>query len=155
MTITEQESKQPLTVSKAESAADLRTIFGFILAVFALVVAGVVAVVIAVVAMDDGPRVAAPADVTTLEISLSEFAVTGDLLAPAGEIRLNITNDGSMNHNLVSTEFGVRTAVLQPGQTATLDLGNVSPGVYELWCDIPGHRSSGMEATLKIGRAHV
>lgn len=164
MTITEQEPKQPPedpngpkatsgtapTVSKAESAADMRAIFGFILAVFALGIAGLVAVVIAVVAMDDGPGVAAPADVTSLEISLTEFAVTGELVAPAGEIRLVITNDGSMNHNLVSTEFGVRTAVLQPGQTATLDLGNVSPGVYELWCDIPGHRSSGMEATLTV-----
>lgn len=38
-----------------------------------------------------------------------------------------------------------------PGESATLDLSGLDPGDYEVFCDVPGHASSGMTAPLTIG----
>lgn len=82
-------------------------------------------------------------------ISLSEFAIKGDLTLAPGRVKLTITNNGSQVHNL-SLKGGAQTPNLQPGQVATLDLGKLAAGNYELSCLIPGHADSGMKATLKI-----
>ena len=85
----------------------------------------------------------------TANIELSEWAITGDLEVPPGELTITLTNAGTMAHNLVF-ENGPRSADLNPGDTVTLDVGSLEPGTYVIYCDIAGHRAAGMEARLVV-----
>ncbi|MEP1125337.1 MAG: multicopper oxidase domain-containing protein [Ilumatobacter sp.] len=88
--------------------------------------------------------------VSDLDISLSEFAIDGELSAPAGEVVLNVVNSGAIEHNLQVRELGLGSANLMSRGVDTLALGELSPGTYELFCSIAGHESSGMLADLVI-----
>jgi FtsP/CotA-like multicopper oxidase with cupredoxin domain len=61
-----------------------------------------------------------------------------------------VSNDGSQTHNL-TVDGGEATADLAAGESGSLDLGEMSPGTYVVFCSIPGHREAGMEASLVIG----
>jgi len=85
----------------------------------------------------------------TAGIELSEWLIEGDLEAPPGDITIELSNPGSMIHNLVF-ENGPRSSDLNPGDTTTLHLGELEPGTYTIFCDIPGHRAAGMETRLVV-----
>ncbi|HEU4894809.1 MAG TPA: multicopper oxidase domain-containing protein [Acidimicrobiia bacterium] len=85
----------------------------------------------------------------TANIELSEWAITGDLEVPPGELTITVSNAGTMAHNLVF-ENGPRSADLNAGDTVTLDVGSLEPGTYVIYCDIAGHRAAGMEARLVV-----
>jgi len=46
---------------------------------------------------------------------------------------------------------GPSTPDLSPGESTTLNLGELDGGTYRLLCRIPGHESSGMAASLTVG----
>ena len=91
---------------------------------------------------------------TTVDVELSEFKISGNLIAAPGDVSLNITNEGAIAHDLVMKN-GPRTAPIQPGESTTLELGRLAAGTYELFCDVPGHSDSGMRATLSVSSAAV
>lgn len=91
--------------------------------------------------------------VSDLDISLSEFAIDGELSAPAGEVVLNVVNGGAIEHNLAVRELGVQSNNLMSRGVDTLALGELEPGTYELYCSISGHEASGMVADLTITSA--
>src|SRR5690606_34079325 len=70
-------------------------------------------------------------------------------VAPGGA--LNVVNDGSQVHNLVIEGDG-RTADLASGESETLTV-DLDEGEYLVYCDIPGHRDSGMEGMLKVSES--
>ena len=90
--------------------------------------------------------------VTEIDVALSEWQI-GPIMSeiPAGEVVLNVTNEGTMVHNLSIPGLGVKTADLQPGQSEKLELGNVADGQYDMLCEIAGHAASGMTAVLMVG----
>ncbi len=90
--------------------------------------------------------------VTEIDVDLAEWSI-GPLMSeiPAGEIVLNVTNRGSMVHNLSIPALGIKTADLQPGESEKLELGNLADGQYDMLCDIAGHAASGMTAVLMVG----
>ena len=90
------------------------------------------------------------AEATTLGITLSEFKIEGDLEAAPGDVSLLVTNNGSQQHNLVVRETGAETPMLNGGENATLSLGSLDVGTYELYCSVAGHAESGMVAPLAI-----
>lgn len=85
-----------------------------------------------------------------LDISLTEFAIEGELIAPAGTVSLNVVNAGAIEHNLQVRETGAATPNLMSRGVASLPLGELQPGTYELFCSIAGHEGSGMVADLQI-----
>ncbi|MFN8020100.1 MAG: multicopper oxidase domain-containing protein [Acidimicrobiales bacterium] len=89
---------------------------------------------------------------TVLDIELKEWQI-GPLVndIPAGPITINVTNKGTMVHNLSIPSLGVKTKDLQPGESETLDLGTVVDGQYDMLCEIPGHAASGMTAVMMVG----
>jgi manganese oxidase len=89
-----------------------------------------------------------------VDIELSEYKIGGNLEAAPGEVTLNITNKGSVEHNLVMAD-GPRTAAIGAGASTTLELGTLTAGTYKLFCDIPGHADSGMRATLSVNSSAV
>jgi nitrite reductase (NO-forming) len=87
---------------------------------------------------------------TTVDVMLMEFSVTPAVIeVPAGDtLVLNVTNDGAMVHDLkLDGETG--TAMLDPGESETIDLG-VMDADAEIWCTVPGHKESGMTASIVV-----
>ncbi len=112
--------------------------------VFALVA---VAFVASTNSGSNGQGVAAAGPV---DVALSEFAISpATITVPKGG-SLNVTNNGTMVHNLAVTGTPVLLSDLAAGSSAPLDLSSLDPGTYEIFCAIPGHKDSGMTATLVI-----
>lgn len=87
---------------------------------------------------------------STVAVSLSEFKIDGELMAAPGPVTLQVTNDGTMEHDLTIAELGKTTGLIKPGDTATLELGTLDVGDYAVVCTVAGHEGSGMKATLQI-----
>ncbi|MGA7228755.1 MAG: multicopper oxidase domain-containing protein [Acidimicrobiia bacterium] len=85
----------------------------------------------------------------TAKVSLSEFKIDGNLEVGSGPTVLEVTNDGSVMHNLV-LDGGPNTPDLVAGESTNLDVGTLAEGSYVIFCSIPGHREAGMEATLVV-----
>ena len=100
---------------------------------------------------------AAPNDAgsgTGQEIDLSEFALDpASVSLDPGTVTLHVVNTGSVVHALeVEGPTGeVKTADLQPGESADLTVDASEAGEYEMYCPIDGHRQQGMEGALVIG----
>jgi FtsP/CotA-like multicopper oxidase with cupredoxin domain len=101
-----------------------------------------------------GPEASAGVESTSIDVELSEFAVTGDLTAPVGQVALRVTNVGNVAHNL-SLKDGPSTLDLNSGESSTLNLGELAAGTYELLCTVPGHASVGMTAFLTVGEGQT
>ena len=119
-------------------------------AIVVAVVAIVGAVAVAAVVSDGGSSSDAATPATELNVTLTEFAIDGTFTAPAGNVTLNVINEGSMEHNVVLRDSTARTPNLGAGAAAVLDLGVLQPGTYELFCDIAGHEAAGMLVDLVI-----
>jgi len=90
----------------------------------------------------------------TATISLTEFALDpSELALEAGTFTFEGLNDGSVPHGLVLEGEGVRGATPDTayapgsGQSFTVDL---TPGTYEIYCPVPGHRDAGMSGTVNV-----
>jgi uncharacterized cupredoxin-like copper-binding protein len=86
----------------------------------------------------------------TISVELTEFAIEGDLMASPGPVTLQVTNAGTMEHDLTIESLGTTTGSIAPGKTVTLDLGTLDAGDYEVICTVAGHEGSGMKTTLQI-----
>ena len=107
---------------------------------------GVIAVA-AVAASGDAP---AGASGTTIEVTLTEFAIEGNLMASAGPVKLKVTNTGTVDHNVGVEGTSDATTLLGSGETETLDLGTLTEGEYVLFCSVAGHKDAGMTAKLMV-----
>src|SRR5436190_14445159 len=85
-----------------------------------------------------------------VDVSLAEFSVTPKVIEVATGGMLMVTNKGTMPHNLAIEGQNLRTAMLNVGQEADINLGNLPPGDYTVFCEVPGHREAGMVAQLKV-----
>jgi plastocyanin len=70
----------------------------------------------------------------------------------AGELTIGYENDGSIHHTLVIEGIDTDEFKLEVDTSGDTDQGTVDlePGEYILFCDVPGHRAAGMEATLTV-----
>jgi uncharacterized cupredoxin-like copper-binding protein len=121
------------------------------LLILVAVMAAAFAIMAAVIAIRGGDTATAATadDQQTGHVSLTEFSIDGDLEFAPGPLLLHVANDGSQVHNLTVLE-GETTPDLTAGDSATLEVGNLSEGSYVVFCSIPGHRDAGMEATLVV-----
>lgn len=99
---------------------------------------------------NDGDGEEAPAGevvaATAIDIDFEEDS----LEAPAGNITIELTNEGNIFHDFTIEELGDQViAEADPGETTT---GNVEldAGTYTYFCSVPGHRPAGMEGTLTV-----
>jgi len=70
--------------------------------------------------------------------------------ATRGAVEIDYRNDGAMMHSLKIAEidgFELKVAKHGDSDADTIDL---EPGNYIVYCDVPGHRAAGMEATLEV-----
>ncbi len=137
---------QPATASQKEISPGW--IVAFALGAMTIGMVGFVAMVAGAVWLDDGGGASTAS--TQLELTVREFSIDGQLTAPAGDVTLNISNTGSMTHNVEVRGLGLVSPDVGSGGVVTLALGQLSPGTYELFCNIAGHEASGMVTTLTI-----
>jgi uncharacterized cupredoxin-like copper-binding protein len=75
--------------------------------------------------------------------------------ATAGTVVFFLVNDSTTTaHDMVIADKGgttvAKSSLVQPGNTDTFTVNNLKAGSYVFYCDLPGHRASGMEGTLTV-----
>lgn len=97
-------------------------------------------------ARDDAPA-EADADLTVvardIEFDRTAYAVDG------GDVTFAYVNDGNLRHTLLIEGLAGFKLEISRGEEDTGAV-QVEPGAYVLFCDVPGHRAEGMEATLTV-----
>jgi plastocyanin len=92
-----------------------------------------------------------PDDTAALRVEADEFSFSpNDLRAAAGTVAIEYANVGAIPHTLLIE--GVDAPKLSVQKQGDVDAGSVrlEPGSYTVYCDVAGHRASGMEATLTV-----
>lgn len=97
---------------------------------------------------EDGAAVDFASEITVVAVDIDfpekEFQAT------TGGIQVTYRNDGAAFHTFVfegrEEEFKLETS---GGETAT-DVADLLADEYTFYCDVPGHRSAGMEGTLTV-----
>jgi plastocyanin len=122
-------------------------------AAFGIAIAALFIGIFALAQVDDTPELAAGAEgggaATVIDVELGAMVIVPDMLmAPPGAVELRVTNIDTQVHNLAV--LGQVTPDLQPGESATLDLGVLDVGVYDTQCNIAGHAAAGMVGELHI-----
>jgi plastocyanin len=86
-----------------------------------------------------------------LRVSMTDFAFSPDpIVVDRADARLDVVNDGAVDHNLLVGELGKGTPNLVPGQSGALDLTDQPAGTYRVVCDLPGHIEAGMVTELTL-----
>lgn len=71
-----------------------------------------------------------------------------------GQIAFKVTNAGPGQHDVhVQTKGSssdVGSTPLIPGGSTKLLVVTLQPGIYSVYCGVPGHRAAGMDATLTV-----
>jgi len=79
-----------------------------------------------------------------IEFDKTEYSTSG------GTVEVSYVNEGSITHTLLIEDvdgFKLEVAAKGDEDEGTVDL---EAGTYTLYCDVPGHREAGMEATLEV-----
>jgi plastocyanin len=97
-------------------------------------------------AADSGPQL--------VDVSLTEFAIDMPETLPAGKVRFNVTNNGTVPHSFVVEGEGTNKRLannVPPGSSAKLN-ADLKPGTYTVYCPVGegAHRAKGMEVTLTV-----
>jgi plastocyanin len=97
-------------------------------------------------AADSGPQL--------VDVSLTEFAIDMPETLPAGKVRFNVTNNGTVPHSFVVEGEGTTKRLannVPPGGSAKLN-ADLKPGTYTVFCPVGegAHRAKGMEVTLTV-----
>jgi FtsP/CotA-like multicopper oxidase with cupredoxin domain len=100
-----------------------------------------------------GSQVAAGAANVTPMVHLSEFKIEPSAITASAGGTLQVMNVGSMTHNLSVEGTNLATSMIAPGGTAELKLTGLAPGTYTVYCQVSGHRDSGMHAQLQLAAA--
>ena len=63
---------------------------------------------------------------------------------------VNVVNVGAVAHSWILMGAGVGTVAIAPGRSIMVDLRDIGPGTYRIYCDQAGHTEAGQAGTLTI-----
>ncbi len=98
------------------------------------------------------------ANTPAMDDSVKAFTVVGSNFAfspstitvkKGDKVRINFQSTG-FNHDFVLDEFNVKTAVLTPGNSQTIEFTADKTGQFEYYCSVGTHRQMGMKGTLVV-----
>ncbi len=98
----------------------------------------------------DTAATAGDGDSVAVDVSMQDMEFVPDTVeVPAGAtVEFNLTNDGNLEHDLVFDD-GSDSGVVAPGGSTTFVAGPFTQDTVG-WCDVPGHRESGMELEIIV-----
>lgn len=116
--------------------------------------------VVTLTACGGGGQDAEPAEATTFTGGSATFVGTGAIAWEAeqiqaetvdGQLDATIVCEGAVPHNLIIEGVEGDEELLRcEGNDQDSATIAIEPGTYQFWCDIPGHRSAGMEGVLEL-----
>jgi len=122
----------------------------FALASVVLFVSMLTAVIVFGVEKSEAKAGGARAAAKTIAVQEKEWKVIPATSTVAhGAIAFAVKNVGKIQHDLAIQGSSSKTALISPGQSATLTV-TLKPGTYTLYCSVPGHRQLGMVAKLTV-----
>ena len=76
------------------------------------------------------------------------------LSAKSGKVTFFLVNGGSTSHDMVITDASgkqvAKSDLVSPGDSTVFSVDSLAAGTYTVACDLPGHKESGMTATLQV-----
>jgi plastocyanin len=94
------------------------------------------------------------APVATVDVEETDFAIDpkNARIAKTGVVAFSVKNAGKVVHALeVEGPNGEReTDTIQPGKSATLEVGFSKPGTYKWYCPVGDHEARGMKGTVRV-----
>ena len=98
-----------------------------------------------------------PATVRPLSAKANELAFNvARLTAPAGPVRLVLTNNSDLAHNVALRGPKLATPrlgkIVGRGKKSVVSLANLPPGKYTFYCSVFGHEAGGMKGTLTVAK---
>jgi plastocyanin len=105
--------------------------------------------------LEDNQQPIQPADkLPSVNISVegNEFAFTPKniMLKKGQAVQLTFKNTGSYPHNLVISDLDVKTKIIKPGQTDTINFTALKIGKFQYICSIGTHADKGMVGELTV-----
>ena len=85
----------------------------------------------------------------------SMYFEPAEVTVPVGaEVTFVVRNEGQADHEFESAEkgeAGIGEVIIPAGRVRKVNwTAPAEPGVYPVYCDLPGHRAAGMELTLRV-----
>jgi plastocyanin len=102
---------------------------------------------------DSAPADTIPADTQLVVKAVPSIRFDAEKYsATAGDISIGYINEDSVRHTLIVVKDGSKVPdfKLEIGKKGDVDYGNITleAGVYELFCDVPGHQNMKAEFTV-------
>ena len=96
------------------------------------------------------PAAGTPVGAAAYEVVLNDiFFTPSELTIPADTpVTISLPNNGAASHNFSIDELDI-SIDLAPGEVKEVEI-NAPAGVYEYYCNVPGHREAGMVGTLTV-----
>jgi FtsP/CotA-like multicopper oxidase with cupredoxin domain len=100
---------------------------------------------------NDAKEIAAAGGAGGTKVTLTEFAIDPAVVEVPEGGSLAVTNAGTVEHDVRVKGTELKTEMLQAGESGSLDLADLDPGMYTLYCEVSGHADQGMTAMLHLG----
>jgi plastocyanin len=87
------------------------------------------------------------------KVTLTEYKFDPkDISVQSGKVTFTLVNTGTTGHDMTVADSNgkviAKSEVIQAGDTKVFTIDNLPAGKYVIYCDLPGHRASGMEGSL-------
>lgn len=88
----------------------------------------------------------------TIAVTLTDNSIEPkEIKIPSGaNVTLEVTNKGTMTHNLGIADLKAQSEMVDPGKSVKLTLKSPKKGSYEVMCQVAGHKEVGMVARLTV-----
>jgi FtsP/CotA-like multicopper oxidase with cupredoxin domain len=143
---------EPANLSGADARRDGFMLFSVVFAALAFLTAAV-GVGLGLRAVDESKSSGATlssAAPTTATLHLTEFKLEPATVTVAQGGTLELMNMGTMAHNVAVKGSSLASPMIEAGASGSLALSGLAPGTYTVFCQVAGHESAGMKASLKV-----
>jgi plastocyanin len=91
----------------------------------------------------------------SIKVTLTEYKFDpSSISAPSGKVVFFLVNGGSVAHDMIIRDSSnnrlAGSELISAGDSFVFTVDNIAAGTYTIFCDQPGHESSGMKGTLTI-----
>ena len=95
---------------------------------------------------------AGTAQMTSVRVTMDDFSFGPTLIElPANtKVALQLTNLGSVEHDITADGLGLHVHVMTTEKRVQEEVGPFKPGTYDIYCGVVGHRESGMVGQIVV-----